>query len=180
MSLLEQLVCASYFKFSKPTMLFFVLLYQMSYLNTGAEWIEGGMKKVWRKLGCRVWGNEGRTHRIRMEWVELWKENMKKLIRMCCRFALMAEEKNGNVDCTDLFFYRETEVERTAYMVIVFWVDLATVWKMYTWISQNQMLPKLLQFFQSISFLIHKISDIFLFKTTFYFNTCHFFQHKRK
>lgn len=161
MSLLELLVCVSYSKFSSSTLLFFVLLSQMSYLNTEAGWIEGGMKKVWIKLGRRVWGNEGKIPRIRMVWVELWKENKRKRIWMCCRFALVGEEKNGNIDCTGLFFYKETEVERTAYMVIALWGDLAAVWKMYTWISQNQMLPNLLQFFQSISFLIHKMSDFF-------------------
>lgn len=126
---LEQLVCVRYVKFSKPTLMFSVLLSQMSYLNTEAGWIEGGMKKVWRKLRCMAWGNERRTRRIRMGWVELWKENTRKLIWMWCRFALMGEENYGNVDCADLLLYKETEVERTMYMAIVLWVDLAAVWK---------------------------------------------------
>lgn len=46
---------------------------------------------------------------------EHWKQNIMRLIWICCRLSFMEKEEKGNLDGTDFFFYKETELERITY-----------------------------------------------------------------
>lgn len=50
-------------------------------------------------------------------WAQQNTRNKKftRFIWICCRFSFIEEEEKGNLDGSDLFFYKETEQERNTY-----------------------------------------------------------------
>lgn len=147
--------------------------------------------KAWIKSGCRVTGNEGRIHiQMQSEFVTGWgcaeqKFGKKKrgdkygCASIFFFIIIIFSTRNGEKGTEDYreIFYKEVELERTPCLVVILWVVLATslqskagfsLKRMYSWISQNQMLSHLLHFFFFNLFPVNKALGYFV-KTTFYF-----------
>lgn len=180
-------MCKLFQVFQAPLLFSVVLLSQMSRSNREAGWLKGGMKGLQEMgvQGLRQWREDTYTKRVygrtRMDWAEFSKEKNRRLIWMLCRFAFMGEEETGNVDGS-FFFFMETELERTAHMAIVLWIDLAVLWNTFSLKNVYLDQPKsnaikFASFFKPDSSLSNTedIRIFFLSKTTFYFNTCHSF-----
>lgn len=76
---------------------------------------EEGLEKIGFE-GIKEWTDTKRVgDRARMGSAEHWKQNIMRFIWTCCRFSFMEKEEKGNLDGTDLFFYKKTELERITY-----------------------------------------------------------------